>query len=787
MAAQVFANFAGSTVSTELAIDGLSLVVASGSSFPAIGVGDWCYLTITNADESAYEIVKATALSTNTFTIVRAQDNTSAAVWAVGSKVQLRANAKAIEDERDQPASKISDSTTLGRNLLAKANPSAVSFIRINENNSVDTLSAADMRAALGAGTSSLALGETSGDAYRGDYGKTAYDHSQATSGTPHGSAYAVPNASTTGSSGSVKSPATTGVVTFTGPGTGTTRAKTVRDADDTIVEVGGSYTLEGAIKIYDLNNAVSVFKYMTPSQRADVTARTMLVDVTTPLQAAITANATGKLFLELGAYRISSSLTLPESIEIIGASEDYLSESPYTPACAIYNLSTTTPAFTISSGTHHQGVKLRNFMIFGAGSGTGTPNGSTDDGISVNNEARNLLENLTIHGCGRNGVMFHGISDKTIIRRCTITGFSENGIHACDETATGGQINALTIADCEISGFGTGIRAYIRTNLQIVDNTIQGNTGYGIQLETNDASASQVSTGTHIHGNYFEGNVGGAIYARTRRVNGSILAYLYDLNIYSNTFVAATNITDINLICTDSSGSVAYHTFRGCRIYGNSHGGVTHCWINLNASHGHTTWVLLPQYVTLTFATYFQGFNGAAGNNPMVSQTDYRTSTGQDQSSANYVHQISLDTVNNVYSRAVTAGSGAADWVQIGEYYGSAAPTSGVYKRGTHVWNSAAASGAAPYWVQTTNATSSGASGGTRANTTEVSLGAWRAWDSGTTVWECTTAGTTDGSAPSIAGKVVGDTVAEGGTSTVVWTMRSLTAATWTAAANLT
>jgi hypothetical protein len=44
----------------------------------------------------------------------------------------------------------------------------------------------------------------------------------------------------------SVKSPATTGVITVTGPGAGTTRVKTVRDANDTILELGGSYTPTG-------------------------------------------------------------------------------------------------------------------------------------------------------------------------------------------------------------------------------------------------------------------------------------------------------------------------------------------------------------------------------------------------------------------------------------------------------------------------------------------------------------------------------------------------------------
>lgn len=38
---------------------------------------------------------------------------------------------------------------------------------------------------------SALALGETSGSAYRGDRGKTAYDHSQTTTGNPHGVTFA--------------------------------------------------------------------------------------------------------------------------------------------------------------------------------------------------------------------------------------------------------------------------------------------------------------------------------------------------------------------------------------------------------------------------------------------------------------------------------------------------------------------------------------------------------------------------------------------------------------------
>ena len=53
-------------------------------------------------------------------------------------------------------------------------------------------------------------------------------------------------NQNTTGSANSLKSPSTTGLVTIGGMTAGTTRAKTVRDADDTLLELGGSYTPTG-------------------------------------------------------------------------------------------------------------------------------------------------------------------------------------------------------------------------------------------------------------------------------------------------------------------------------------------------------------------------------------------------------------------------------------------------------------------------------------------------------------------------------------------------------------
>jgi hypothetical protein len=99
--------------------------------------------------------------------------------------------------------------------------------------------------------------------------------------------------------------------------------------------------------------------------------------------------------------------------------------------------------------------------------------------------------------------------------------------------------------------------------------------------------------------------------------------------------------------------------------------------------------------------------------------------------------------------------------------------PIFGVFPVSTYIRNSKPL-GAVRGWI---SSVAGGAYSTTRASTTLIDVGVWAKWDSGTTVWECTTEGTTDASSPSIVGLVVGDTVVDG---TVVWTMRSLTSAVW-------
>ena len=97
MAEILFTNFAHSQLASGINSSTTTIVLESGhgARFPAITGSDFFYLTLENA-ELTREIVKVTARSTDTLTVVRGQDNTTAASWSAGDTVALRLNAAAI-------------------------------------------------------------------------------------------------------------------------------------------------------------------------------------------------------------------------------------------------------------------------------------------------------------------------------------------------------------------------------------------------------------------------------------------------------------------------------------------------------------------------------------------------------------------------------------------------------------------------------------------------------------------------------------------------------------------
>jgi hypothetical protein len=89
-----FTNNAATTLASGINSSVTSLSVASGTGalFPTLAGSQYFYCTLAN-NAGTVEIVKVTARSTDTFTIVRGQDNTTAAAWVTGDKVELRVTA----------------------------------------------------------------------------------------------------------------------------------------------------------------------------------------------------------------------------------------------------------------------------------------------------------------------------------------------------------------------------------------------------------------------------------------------------------------------------------------------------------------------------------------------------------------------------------------------------------------------------------------------------------------------------------------------------------------------
>ena len=103
MAKPLFANNAYSTLAGSILAADTSLSVAAGEGarFPAASTGgDYFYATLINSPNQL-EIIKVTNRVADAFTIVRAQDGTSARGYSNGDRIELRPVAVALEEIRD--------------------------------------------------------------------------------------------------------------------------------------------------------------------------------------------------------------------------------------------------------------------------------------------------------------------------------------------------------------------------------------------------------------------------------------------------------------------------------------------------------------------------------------------------------------------------------------------------------------------------------------------------------------------------------------------------------------
>lgn len=103
--AVAYTNNATTTLSATITNSATSLSVASGAGakFPSTASGDHFYITLTNG-AGDIEIMKVTARSTDTFTVVRGQDGTSGRAWNSGDKIELRLTKAMLDDLKGERA-----------------------------------------------------------------------------------------------------------------------------------------------------------------------------------------------------------------------------------------------------------------------------------------------------------------------------------------------------------------------------------------------------------------------------------------------------------------------------------------------------------------------------------------------------------------------------------------------------------------------------------------------------------------------------------------------------------
>lgn len=100
--ARLFTNNASTTLAAQLTagVTSVALTAGQGAQFPSPSGGDYAILTLTQAgtSETSWEEVKLTARSTDTLTIVRAQEGSADTTWAIGAKLELRITAAMLNE-----------------------------------------------------------------------------------------------------------------------------------------------------------------------------------------------------------------------------------------------------------------------------------------------------------------------------------------------------------------------------------------------------------------------------------------------------------------------------------------------------------------------------------------------------------------------------------------------------------------------------------------------------------------------------------------------------------------
>jgi hypothetical protein len=294
------------------------------------------------------------------------------------------------------------------------------------------------------------------------------------------------------------------------------------------------------------------------------------------------------------------------------------------------------------------------------------------------------------------------------------------------------------------------GIYSYRLYGLQVI----------GSMLDYNDNSIQLENTGAVV----IDGS-----YISTRTANPAILIRRHTGIAYDNNDIRIVNnpairCNQLGAPFSDVTTAIRLENVNYASIQGNS----IQAWRTNGIEYDDTTFLTISENVLIpedTYGTY------------SISE-DSGAVTGGEIRVRNNVVTLPIDVASA--ERYVIGNSGFESGVDRNTPEPlDHSPEDGTYLVGKRYYDPTPVVGQPKGWICTV---AGGSYSTTRADATPYAAGVWALWTTGTTVWEVTDDGTSDGSAPSIVGKVVGDTVVDG---TVTWTMRSLTATTWTSEGN--
>ena len=115
----VYKNNAKTTLAANVSNSATSLSVADGSVFPDPGAGEFFLVTLD--DGSNNEIVKCTARSSNTLTVVRAQESTTARAFSTGDAAEGRVTAGFVTSIQENIAAKSANQTVYNATAASSA------------------------------------------------------------------------------------------------------------------------------------------------------------------------------------------------------------------------------------------------------------------------------------------------------------------------------------------------------------------------------------------------------------------------------------------------------------------------------------------------------------------------------------------------------------------------------------------------------------------------------------------------------------------------------------------